>query len=68
MAREVGEVLGEIFEDEHRAGRPMLSAVVVPVRLFRKWRRSSVVTLGPLRRTKSSLENGTDRVYQEWAS
>lgn len=29
MAREVGQVLGEISEDEHSAGRPMLSAVAV---------------------------------------
>lgn len=29
MAREVGQVLGEISEDEHVAGRPMLSAVAV---------------------------------------
>ncbi len=31
MAREVGQVLGEISEDEHRAGRPMLSAIAVGV-------------------------------------
>lgn len=29
MSREVGRVLGEIVEDEHERGRPMLSAVVV---------------------------------------
>ena len=29
MAREVGQVRGEISEDEHHAGRPMLSAVAV---------------------------------------
>jgi hypothetical protein len=29
MAREVGQILGEISEDEHRAGRPMLSALAV---------------------------------------
>ena len=29
MAREVGQVLGEVSEDEHNAGRPMLSAVAV---------------------------------------
>ncbi|MFX0199082.1 MAG: hypothetical protein ACFFCW_23415 [Candidatus Hodarchaeota archaeon] len=29
MARQVGQVLGEISEDEHRVGRPMLSAVAV---------------------------------------
>lgn len=29
MGREVGQVLGEISEDEHNAGRPMLSAVAV---------------------------------------
>jgi hypothetical protein len=31
MAREVGQVLGEISEDEHHAGRPMLSAIAVSV-------------------------------------
>lgn len=29
MGREVGHILGEVSEDEHDAGRPMLSAVVV---------------------------------------
>lgn len=29
MAKEVGQVLGEVSEDEVRAGRPMLSAVAV---------------------------------------
>ena len=29
MARQVGQVLGEISEDEHNADRPMLSAVAV---------------------------------------
>lgn len=29
MGREVGQVLGEISEDEHKVGRPMLSAVAV---------------------------------------
>jgi hypothetical protein len=28
MGREVGQILGEISEDKHAAGRPMLSAVV----------------------------------------
>ena len=31
MGREVGRILGEISEDEVRAGRPMLSAVAVGV-------------------------------------
>jgi hypothetical protein len=29
MQREVGQLLGEISEDEHRSGRPMLSALAV---------------------------------------
>ena len=29
MVREIGQLLGEINEDEHRNGRPMLSAVAV---------------------------------------
>jgi hypothetical protein len=32
MAREVGQVLREISEDEHIAGRPMLSAIAVSER------------------------------------
>ena len=32
MAKEIGLILGEISEDEVRAGRPMLSAVAVNVR------------------------------------
>lgn len=31
MAREVGQILGEISEDEHGHGRPMLSAIAVGV-------------------------------------
>jgi hypothetical protein len=31
MAAEVGHILGEVSEDEVRAGRPMLSAVVVNI-------------------------------------
>ncbi len=29
MARELGQILGKISEDEHQSGRPMLSAVAV---------------------------------------
>jgi len=35
MAREVGQVLGEISEDEHAAGRAMLTAVAVAQDSFR---------------------------------
>lgn len=31
MARETGQILGEISENEHRQGRPMLSALAVKV-------------------------------------
>ena len=31
MGKELGEILGEIVEDEVSAGRPMLSAIVVSV-------------------------------------
>jgi hypothetical protein len=31
MQREIGQILGEISEDEHNFGRPMLSAVVTNV-------------------------------------
>lgn len=33
MSREVGHMSGEISEDEHSQGRPMLSAVAVSVRI-----------------------------------
>jgi len=29
MGSEIGHLLGEISEDEHRAGRPMLSSIVI---------------------------------------
>src|SRR3972149_8350236 len=53
MAREVGQVLGEISEDEHNAGRPMLSAVAVSVKgypgegFFALARRLGSLTSGP---------------------
>ena len=31
MGKEVGHLVGEISEDQHRCGRPMLSAIVVGV-------------------------------------
>jgi hypothetical protein len=31
LGKETGQVLGDISEDEHRAGRPMLSALAVSV-------------------------------------
>lgn len=31
MGREVGQILGEVSEDEHQRGRPMLSAIAVGV-------------------------------------
>lgn len=34
MGRETGQILGEISEDEHVSGRPMLSAVAVSVSGF----------------------------------
>ena len=72
MAREVGQVLGEISEDEHRVGRPMLSAVAVstsgyPGKGFFKLARD----LGRLPSTNKKDENDfwineRERVYAIW--
>jgi hypothetical protein len=45
LAKETGQILGEISEDEHSAGRPMLSAVCV--RVDRAGRSADVGSSGP---------------------
>lgn len=73
MARQVGQVLGEVSEDEHRAGRPMLSAIAVsesgfPGDGFFKLARQ----LGKLAESTGSAEQEFLRleqrqVYARWA-
>lgn len=72
MARQVGEVLGEISEDELRCGRPMLSALAVGATGeisdgFYQW----AVTLGAL---QDASQQGKERflsstrkdLYETW--
>lgn len=73
MARQVGQVLGEISEDEHASGRPMLSAVAVATTgfpgdgffnlasEFGKYSGSST------RDKKQFWERELDQVYSEWS-
>ena len=72
MARQVGQVLGEISEDEHRLNRPMLSVVAVneagyPGDGFFKLARR----LGRLPHDgadeQAFLETERKRVYDTWA-
>ena len=63
MAREVGQVLGEISEDEHGHGRPMLSALAV----------SEAGMPGPgfwtlARRLGKTVGDGTTTEVQFWAA
>lgn len=73
MAREVGQILGEISEDEHRTGRPMLSAVAIafagrPGEGFFELARN----LGKLFSTETATAeqfwlSEHDSVYRTWA-
>jgi len=74
MAREVGQVLGEVSEDEHAAGRPMLSAVAIASKgypgegffnLARSLGKYSGCTLDEER---LFWEQERERVYETWAS
>jgi hypothetical protein len=72
MAREVGQVLGEISEDECRMGRPMLSAVAVGSRGFPGEGFFSLATrFGKFKGTTPQEERAfwqseSDLVYREW--
>ena len=72
MARKVGQVLGEVSEDEHRAGRPMLSAVAVSVKGFPGDGFFTLArTLGCLTATDASAElpfwmAEERKVYEAW--
>ncbi|MEW6217802.1 MAG: hypothetical protein AB1543_09010 [Candidatus Bipolaricaulota bacterium] len=72
MAREVGQVLGEISEEECRMGRPMLSAIAVASRGFPGEGFFSLATrLGKFEGRTSQEERAfwqSERglVYSEW--
>ena len=72
MSREVGQILGEISEDEHRAGRPMPSAVAVAARGYpSKGFFNLARDLGKLSSKTSKEEHNfwkteKDRVYSMW--
>ena len=74
MAREVGQVLGEISEDEHRAGRPMLSAVAIATKgppgegFFSLANRLGKYSGSTLDDELSFWEHERDEVYRVWAT
>ena len=74
MAREVGQVLGEISEDESRAGRPMLSAIAVASRgfpgegVFNLAARLGKFTGTTAEVQRSFWEHERNLVFSEWSS
>ena len=70
MGRELGQMLGEIAEDEVQAGRPMLSAVVVGVNgkpgsgFFSLAKDLGKITEGD--NEQSFWEQERDAVYAAW--
>jgi hypothetical protein len=73
MARQVGQVLGEISEDEHQAGRPMLSAIAVNEAgfpgdgFFKLARRLGKLTTQDARAEEQFLNSERSSVYATWA-
>ncbi len=74
MGREVGQVLGEISEDEHRLGRPMLSAVAVSSKgspsegFFNLAERLGKYSGSSKTDEKLFWESERDPVYDAWAA
>ncbi|MCI0428299.1 MAG: hypothetical protein L0Z46_09820 [Nitrospiraceae bacterium] len=72
MAREVGQILGEISEDEHKAGRPMLSSVAVGVPgypgdgYFELARRLGKLATSDREGTRKFWLDEKERVYETW--
>ena len=72
MARQVGQVLGEISEDEHAAGRPMLSAVAVASDdhpgdgFFTLARNLGLLDSEDESQMQEFWERQRDRVYDTW--
>jgi hypothetical protein len=73
MARQVGQVLGEISENEHRAGRPMLSAIAVNEAgipgegFFKLARRLGKLATQDARAEEQFLNSERNSVYATWA-
>jgi outer membrane protein assembly factor BamD len=73
MAKEVGQVFGEISEDEHRGGRPMLSAIAIALRGYPGPGFFTLATqLGKysVERGQDKLgfwRSGRDQVFRAWA-
>ena len=74
MSREVGQVLGEISEDEHTNGRPMLSAVAVSSKgmpsegFFNLASRLGKYSGSTTNDEEIFWKQESDRVYSAWAS
>jgi hypothetical protein len=74
MAREVGQVLGEISEDEVRLQRPMLSSVAVASRgepgegFFKLAKRLGKVGEGDDDAGVAFWRRELEEVYREWGS
>lgn len=72
MARQVGQVLGEISEDEHKTGRPMLSAIAVSEAgfpgdgFFKLARRLGKLT--DAQAEQEFLKAERESVYATWSS
>ena len=72
MARQVGQVLGEISEDEHGAGRPMLSAIAVNAAgypgegFFKLVHRLGLLLDETPAATAAFLAGEQKRVFDEW--
>jgi hypothetical protein len=72
MARQVGQVLGEISEDEHKAGRPMLSAIAVSEAgvlgegFFNLARRLGRLDGSTREAEEAFLRSEQQRVYEIW--
>lgn len=74
MARQVGQVLGEISETEHESGRPMLSAIAVNEAgfpgdgFFKLARRLGKLVESGLPAEQDFLEAEQQRVYETWTT
>lgn len=73
MARQVGQVLGEISEDEHNAGHPMLSAIAVSEAdfpgdgFFKLARRLGRLSEYDSQAERAFLQSEQQSVYDLWS-
>lgn len=74
MAREVGQILGEISEDENKDGRPMLSAIAVRVTgvpgegFFVLAQRLGQLTTTDSDSQTKFWQNERDKVFKTWGA